>query len=220
MRILIRTTKNNNIIPFNYQGLLAGTLHKWLEYNEIHNKMSLYSFSWLSGTSINRQGFNCPNGATWFISFYDNTYVKKIIKSIMSSPDMFCGLRVTDVIIKETPIFSEMKCFKLASPILLKEKKDNDNIIHITYKDDNVDELLEKSIRHKMKMANIPEDDSLKITIDKNSSECKTKFVKIHNIGNRCFLCPIKIEGSDITKEFIWNVGLGNSTGVGFGSLY
>jgi CRISPR-associated endoribonuclease Cas6 len=138
----------------------------------------------------------------------------------MSSPDMFCGLTVTDVIIKENPTFSETKYFKLASPILLKQKTDNCNIIHITYKDEDVDKLLENSIKHKMRIANIPDDNTLKITVDKSSAECKTKFVKIHDIGNRCFYSPIQIEGRDITKKFIWNVGLGNSTGVGFGSLY
>ena len=219
MRILIRTTKNDSIIPFNYQGLLAGTLHKWIGYNGIHNNMSLYSFSWLNGTSIDNEGFNCRNGSNWFISFYENQYIKTIIKSIISSPDMFCGLTVTDVTIKEDPIFSETKSFKLASPILLKQKIDNHNVVHVTYKDKDVDRLLENSIRHKMRIANIPEDDTLKITVDKSSVECKTKFVKIHDIGNRCFFSPIQIEGRDTTKSFIWNVGLGNSTGVGFGAI-
>ena len=45
MRLLIRTTNNNKIIPFDYQGMLIGTLHKWLGYNDIHDKISLYSFS-------------------------------------------------------------------------------------------------------------------------------------------------------------------------------
>lgn|SRR5574344_2190383 len=220
MRLLIRTTNNNKIIPFDYQGMLIGTLHKWLGYNDIHDKISLYSFSWLKGTTMSSEGFNCNGGSNWFVSFHESQYIKSIVKSIMYSPEMFCGLTVTDVIIKEDPNFSEVSNFNLASPILLKQKINNGTVMHYTFNDNNVNNLLEDTIRHKMKIANIPEDITLKISIDKSSLDCKTKLVKIHNIENKCFYSPIHIEGQEITKRFIWNVGLGNSTGSGFGSIY
>jgi CRISPR/Cas system endoribonuclease Cas6 (RAMP superfamily) len=31
--------------------------------------------------------------------------------------------------------------------------------------------------------------------------------------------CPIIIKGKPETKLFAWNVGLGNSTGIGFGAI-
>lgn len=219
MRILIYTTKNENIVPFDYQGLLAGTIHKWLGLNELHDKISLYSFSWLSGATLCKFGFNFEKGSQWFISFHEREYLKTIIKSILSSPEMFCGMKVTDVTIKDNPDFTSTEDFVLASPIFLKERCEN-KVKHLTYNDESVDELLEYSIRHKITIANIPEDDTLKISIGINSGMCKTKIVKIHDISNKCFYCPIHITAKNETKQFIWDVGLGHSTGVGFGSIY
>ena len=49
MRLHIITTSNTTIVPFNYQQKLIGTVHNWLGKNELHDKISLYSFSWLKG---------------------------------------------------------------------------------------------------------------------------------------------------------------------------
>ncbi|MEG1821282.1 MAG: hypothetical protein RR201_03485, partial [Malacoplasma sp.] len=58
MRIILETTSNTSIIPFEYQQKMLGVIHKWLGNNEIHNKISLYSFSWFfGGTMIDKQGF-------------------------------------------------------------------------------------------------------------------------------------------------------------------
>ena len=49
MRIHLSTSANNELVPFNYQQKLIGVLHRWLGTNELHDKISLYSFSWLKG---------------------------------------------------------------------------------------------------------------------------------------------------------------------------
>lgn len=219
MRIILITTKNESIVPFDYQELLVGVIHKWLGMNDLHDKISLYSFSWLNGANLCENGFDFENGAQWFISFYESKYLKTIISSIQSSPELFYGMRVTDVTIKDDPNFTYTEDFVLASPILLKERQEKE-IKHLIYSDEDVESLLEYTIRHKMEIAGIPKDETLKIAIDKFSQMCKRKMVKIHGISNRCFYCPIRIKAKNETKQFIWNVGLGHSTGVGFGSIY
>ena len=52
MCIYLRTTPNDVIVPFDYQQKIVGTIHKWLGNNEIHDKISLYSFSWLLGGNM------------------------------------------------------------------------------------------------------------------------------------------------------------------------
>lgn len=49
MRIHISTTKNTSLVPFDYQQKLVGTIHKWIGDNSVHDRISLYSFSWLKG---------------------------------------------------------------------------------------------------------------------------------------------------------------------------
>lgn len=78
MRIKIKTTSNNSILPFDYQGKLIGVIHKWLGTNEIHDKISLYSFSWLlNGIMVDKKGYMFPDGAELLISFYEDQYLKK-----------------------------------------------------------------------------------------------------------------------------------------------
>lgn len=49
MQIHLKITESDKIIPFNYQPILTGAIHKWIGKNEIHDELSLYSFSWLNG---------------------------------------------------------------------------------------------------------------------------------------------------------------------------
>lgn len=72
MRIHISTTKNTSLVPFNYQQKLVGTIHKWIGENSIHDRISLYSFSWLQGGRKVSDALDFPEGATLFLGFYDD----------------------------------------------------------------------------------------------------------------------------------------------------
>ncbi|MCH8533967.1 MAG: hypothetical protein LAT51_02760, partial [Flavobacteriaceae bacterium] len=57
MRIHLKLKSKNNQIPYNYQHLLTGCLHKWIgEKNIIHGQVSQYSFSWLQNVKTNKNG--------------------------------------------------------------------------------------------------------------------------------------------------------------------
>ncbi|MBS7321320.1 MAG: hypothetical protein KIG55_06995 [Myroides sp.] len=123
MRLYIKLSKNTQIIPYSYQHLLTGLVHKWIgKNNEEHGKSSLYSFSWLQNTSSNNNGINLNRDAYFFISAYDSDLIKKIIKGILSDPETFCGSRVIDVQIKNVPEFSSEEKFFLNSPILIRQR--------------------------------------------------------------------------------------------------
>lgn len=219
MRIYLSTTPNNVIVPFDYQQKLIGVLHKWLGANELHDFISLYSFSWLMNGKISNDGFLFNKGAKWFISFHEDKYLKDVIRTILNDPEMFCGLVVKDISIEDTVNLENQKCFRLASPIFIKRKID-ENIKFFTFEDEEANDLMLDTIKNKMNLAGMPTDETLKITFDTNYSMKKVKNVRIHNIVNKCSMCPVIIEGRQSTKNFIWNVGLGNSTGSGFGAIY
>jgi CRISPR-associated endoribonuclease Cas6 len=71
-----------------------------------------------------------------------------------------------------------------------------------------------------MEKAGLPKDESLKIRFDTSAAGVKTKLVPYREIKIRANMCPVIIEGKPETKVFAWNVGLGNSTGAGFGAIY
>lgn len=220
MRIKIKTTSNNSILPFDYQGKLIGVIHKWLGTNEIHDKISLYSFSWLlNGIMVDKKGYMFPDGAELLISFYEDQYLKKIIDSILSDPEMFYGLFVKDIVVIESSTFvEEPQRFFLASPIFIK-RLIGDNIKYYFYDDQESNQLMTETLKHKMREAGLPEDDTLRVEFDISYSKKKKKMVTIHGIKSIANMCPVIIHGTQTSKGFAWIVGLGNGTGSGYGAL-
>ena len=222
MRIVIHTTPNSSIVSFDYQQKLVGTIHKWLGNNEIHDNISLYSFSWLlGGKMIRNQGYTFPDGASFFVSFYEEEYLRLLIRTILSDPEMFCGLKVRDISIVNQPVFSEdAQYFRLASPIFIKRLQDGTrNYKFYLYDDEVSNTLMTETLKHKMKEASLPEDGTLKVEFDLTYPQKQVKMVTIHGIKSKASMCPVIIHGSPRSKLFAWTVGIGNSTGSSFGSL-
>lgn len=220
MRLQIITSPNTSAIPFNYQQKLTGIIHKWLgENNEEHGEISLYSFSWLQNTKVEKDGLNCPKGAKWFISFYDYKRAKDVLSNIRIKPEMFCGMTAEEVIIEETPDFSNRELFLLGSPVLIKRSK-NGKTVEYDYESPESGKLLEDTLRTKMQKAGLPNDDTLRIAFDLSYEKRKKKLVWYDGISSKANMCPVIIKGNNVTKQFAWNVGIGNCTGIGFGSIY
>ncbi len=62
-------------------------------------------------------------------------------------------------------------------------------------------------------------DGDVKVYFDPDYLNPKTKLVEINGIKNRSTMCPVIIEGTPENILFAWNVGVGHSTGCGFGAL-
>jgi CRISPR/Cas system endoribonuclease Cas6 (RAMP superfamily) len=63
-------------------------------------------------------------------------------------------------------------------------------------------------------------DKKVRISFDREFVNPKIKLVCIKNIQHHASVCPVIIEGTPEAVQFAWNVGIGNSTGSCFGSLY
>ena len=132
---------------------------------------------------------------------------------------MFCGMVVEDVTIEEDPDLTYQEHFNIASPILIKRPSESGTTEYLF---DNPDcgKLMEETLRTKMKITGLPDDETLHIEFDLSYAKKKTKLVWYGDISNRANICPVIIQGTNLTKQFAWNVGLGNCTGIGFGSIY
>lgn len=220
MRIHIQFIAKNAIIPFNHLPLLTGTIHKWIGVNnQEHGEVSLYTFSWLQGGKkhASGKGLIFEHTGSFFISAHSNELLQSIIKNIHADNTMFMGLEVKEIIMQQDPDFVGKELFFPASPIFVKRKVD-DVIKHYTFYDEQTSLFLKETLETKMKCAGI-EDESLQLTIDKTYPKPKTKLVQYGTVKNKAFYCPIIIQAKPETKAFAWNVGLGNSTGIGFGAL-
>jgi len=219
MRLHLEISSNNTIVPFNYHEKSVGVLHKWLGNNELHGVMSLYSFSWLMNGKKVENGLNFPNGTSMFLSFYEEHYLKQVLKTILCDPEMCYGMRVQDVIIQEEPDLTEKEFFLCGSPIFIRRHEGN-NDTHYTYESELAGNIMKETLLHKMEIAGLPADETLQIRFDMTYPKKKIKLVDYRGIKNKVNQCPVIIQGKPETKVFAWNVGLGNSTGIGFGSIY
>ncbi|MEY4539835.1 MAG: hypothetical protein RLZZ306_1592 [Bacteroidota bacterium] len=217
MRIHLKLSSNKYPVPFDHLHFLVGAFHKWVGTNEIHNEVSLYSLSWLKGGKANSKGLSFPEGTTWFISAYDETLIKRIINGIRDSPEVCCGMIVKEIILQQTPEFQTGKLFTVNSPVLVKELIEKEQK-HILFSELKSDEILTKTLKSKLSKAGLDEQ-GVNVYFDRSYPQAKTKLVNYRNIGNKANICPVIIEGTPEQIGFAWNVGVGNSTGIGFGAL-
>ncbi len=218
MRLYLRLSRNKELIPFNYQPFLVGAIHKWLgENNKEHGKISLHSFSWLQNVDAKKYGINLKPDSYFFISAYEDAVIKRILKGVMADPSVCFGAVVTDVEIVEQPIIASTGTFAVASPVLIKKAEGN-KTHHILYNDVQSEECLTALMCKKMEVAGLSSQ-GLKIKFDTTYHSPKVKLIRYKAVDNKVSLCPVFIEGSQEQINFVWNVGVGNSTGIGFGAI-
>jgi len=185
MRLHLMLTPNREPVPFDYQVNLVRTFHKWLGENKIHNSISLYSLSWLKGGKLSKGTLNFSMGANWFISSYDITLIKFLIKKIRIDPKVAFGMEIKDILIQETPNLQNQEIFKIASPILIKRTIGIKEKYYF-YDDDESDHLMTETIVSKMKKAGLNDID-IEISFYKKYSNPKIKgmtYKGIHNKAN------------------------------------
>ncbi len=220
MRINLTLSPSTETIPFNHLPVLAGALHKWLGPNEVHDGLSLYSFSWLQGGQSTRQGLRFPKGASWFISAIDGDFLSRSIHGILADPHLRWGMRVEQATLQAPPDFTDVPevRFLLASPVFIKRQLPDGEEKHYLYTDPESDHLLTETLQHKLRVAGLP-DTGVTVRFDRQYPKAKTQLQRYRGIDNKCSYCPVWVQGSPEQLAFAWTVGLGNSTGVGFGAV-
>lgn len=218
MRLYLKLTKNAVAIPFNYQHLLTGAIHKWIgKENKEHGDVSLYSFSWLQKVNANNKGIILTRDSYFFVSTCKDDLLKAILKGVLENPFVYCGSEVYDVQIMQTPEFGTREHFLLASPIFIKRRFD-DKQKHIAFNDEDSGKYMTETMSKKMSVAGLSSE-GLSVEFDRNYPNPRTKLIHYEKIGNKVNICPVIIEGTPEQIAFAWNVGIGNSTGIGFGAL-
>jgi CRISPR-associated endoribonuclease Cas6 len=217
MRIHLIISASEQIVPFDHQHLLTRCIYSWLGESEEHDSISLYSFSRLANATYKNEGLSFNHGTSFFFSAFSSGLIKRLLQGVQKTPDMFYGLKVREIIIQEEPDLEHKEKFLVASPIFIK-RRNKDNIDHVVFDDMQAGEYLKETLLTKMALANI-NDGTLEVSFDTSYRNAKTCLINYKGIDNRANICPVIIKGRNETKLFAWNVGLGNSTGIGFGAI-
>lgn len=221
MRIKINFAGINDSIPINSQHIVNSFIHKCLGENNIyHDKPSDYCISMLAGGNMNsdKNTLSFKNGAYIIVSTIDHVFLNTLIAGVMKIKQIenfkFVGLEFL-----EDYFYDGYNHFKTFTPILLKEKVDN-KVVFTTIENDNfVEKLKEQTIRTIKKINSKLDVSDLEIILH-NTGVQKTKTIIINTLPNKASLCHLSIKCNKKVAELLYNIGLGHSTGSGFGMIY
>lgn len=221
MRLQLQLTPNIQPVPFNHLHQLTGTIHKWLGQNDIHNGLSLYSFGWLHGGEIRKDGLTFPRGTQWNISFFNDAHSRQLLKGLLAEPTAIFGMDIFEVREVEPPDFREQHPFMTdGSAIVVRQKRPDGSREYILWDNPGSDEALTQSFRRKLANAGFAgEDLDVTVRFDREYKKARTRKITIKGTNHRGSECPVIIEGTANAQYVAWTAGLGELTGSGFGAL-
>lgn len=229
MKLKIEFTANKEPVPFTYISNLNGYLHKVLgSENKYHDDISLYSTSFLHGGKIskNKKYLDFPRGAQWYISSPNKQFILDFINNVYKDTSFAFGMELQGVEVVEGELINEGEyyLFHTMSPILLKQRDpDTRKNIYFTYEDDvkTTSELMKSIILKKAEKAGIAiKSTDFDISFNYEYQQKKIKWITVKTVNNKTSVCPIFLKtAKPEVAEFIYAVGVGHSTGSGFGYL-
>lgn len=212
---VIFTKPTNNTIPISNQKELNSYIHKCLGVNnEYHDSFSDYAISSIQGGKLTSDKMLSFENSTphIIISSENEQFLSKIIMGIQSNQFKLFDMDFVQFEFNDFIVNPYCDTIITISPILLKH---NDR--KITFKNENWIEVLTQQVRKKLQHKGIM-DDTFKIEL-RNVEKAKEKLIHVGNVFNLCSMVSLKVYGKKKTRKTIYNMGFGNSTGCGFGSI-
>lgn len=216
MRVSLHLSPNTEPVPFNYQPVLVGAFHHWLGENELHDDISLYSLSWLTKGKSKGAALDFPEGSTFFISAPSPGLLSSLIEGVQAGWMLRWGMQVESITIERTPSFGDYHRFYVQSPVLIKRQEAGRKRYFYPHNEES-SQYLTETLLNKLGRANLPQE--VEVSFDTSYENPKTKLVNYKGINIRASFCPVIVKGHPRAVQFAWEVGVGNSTGIGFGAL-
>ncbi len=218
MRVNFFLSPNNRrLVPFDYQQKLTGRIHTWLGENALHDDISLYSISWLGHGEVRSGALDFPNGTQLHVSAASDDLLADLIAGLQHDTEVNWGMKVTAIMPQRTPEFNRSARFMMQSPVLIKRREEAGGNKFYYHTDPEAGDYLTETMQSKMKHAGISGE--LKLRFDTDFKGARIKMATYRGIKNKASLCPVIAEGDPECIAFAWNVGIGNSTGIGFGAI-
>lgn len=224
MRIKLVFSKNTENVP-NNQNVVNSYIHDSLgRNNKYHDSKSDYCISRMMGGVIVNGGrdVNYPNGGFIIVTSPDMEFLNNILLGVMNNSDFGYGMTFKNVINIEEKFYNGWNFFKTTDMgfILRKKTKIGEENKFWTLEDENFTDVVKEHIVRKFSKINPRLNfNNLKVEITKHPKHIVTKrYVK--NVPNDTNVCQISIHADKNVAKTIYNYGLGQSTGSGFGTLY
>ncbi len=239
MRALIRFSPNTHTVPFNHLPKVVGFIHRCIgKDNALHDNVSLYSLGWLQGGVKRREGLTFPEGAQLSFSAHDPQVLLQFVQGVQKKMDFAFGMAAEEVVLQKPPYIDTGEArFGVASPVLVRkdvpfeelpehirahmkahDKAAERAVKYLTCEDEEADEILTQVFHTKLEAAGLPTEGA-SVRFDRDYLRPRVKLVDYDGVKSKASLCPVIVKGSPEQIAFCWKVGVGQSTGIGFGSL-
>jgi len=229
MRIKLKFGKNIENVPNNLS-VVNSYVHNCLgRNNEYHNKHSDYNIGRLYGGNVidNGKFVDYPNGGYLLITSLDPEFINKFIMGVLKNQSIGYGMQFEDIEYINEDFYNGWNYFKTTDMGIM-IRKPNDSIYddddkhkgYYTLNDPEFSNVLKHHIINKFGKINPKFDFSnLEIVINEHQGH-KVAYRYSKHIKNSVSICQININTNKKLAEALYNYGLGQSTGSGFGTIY
>jgi CRISPR-associated endoribonuclease Cas6 len=222
MRIKVKFSPTNIELPINNQDLVNSFIHRVLgKDNKYHDAKNNYSISSLQGGTWIKDSNNISlkKGGYITISSLDDEFIDKILMNLYITP-FHQNIKVIGIDFIDEKLYNGWNHFVTLSPFIIKKYEDKHKYTFLTVDEENFESKVETYLINKISKINPNLDLSdFKIEI-KNNKNHKSKKVLVKNVINKANLCHISIFTNKKVANLLYNIGIGQSTGSGFGTIY
>lgn len=203
-----------NGLSINNQHYVNGFIHKCLgENNKYHDSFSDYAISSVQGGKLNNGKLTFNDNPYILISSENTEFINELMQGILTTNADIEGIKFSRFDFSDYNIHDYYDKIVTLSPILIKDKSG----MKLSFKDEKFLEVLTSNCIKKLKHAGIT-DNSFKIEI-RNIEKAKVKKIMVGDVFNICSLISLIIYGKPKTRKTLYNMGIGNSCGCGFGTI-
>ena len=220
LKIYFKPTKiyngNKIILPFNNQKELNSFIYKTLgDNNSYHDSFSDYSISSIQGGRMYDKKHIIFDKSQPYIQVAseNNQFIGDLINGLNKREYMFFNLEFEKIEFLSFNINSRFDTILTISPVIVKDE--NGKKISIDNKD--FISYLKKNCIEKLRHKGIV-DETFDISL-RHSEKAKQKMIMVGDIFNISSIISLYVYGKPKSRETLYNLGLGGSTGSGFGAI-
>lgn len=224
MNLTLVMSRPKNVIPYKHHHKVVGAFHKWLGTNVLHDELSLYSLSWLNGGKATKNGLKFNTNPALTISTPYRGIIHELAAGISHDPSFMYDMRVIESFAREPfPDFSDdfeiSGTFVLGTPLFVKGQNSKFGL-YVSKNLDEINNSISSLMHRKRERGEILEYPlHIEIVVADNIKEKTYSYrkdnVDIYHSANSNV--KIKFTGHPIAVRFAAEVGIGNSTGIGYG---
>jgi len=228
MRIKLNFTNNLKLVPNNLN-VMNSYINKCLGVNnEYHNTKSNYSISALLGGIVvdNGKHINYPNGGYIVVTSLDSDFITKILMGVLNNDIIDYGMKFNGVDHIKESFYNGWNYFKTTDTgFIIKKPRntiyDNDDTHkgYYTLNDPNLIDVLKNHIINKFGKIGDFDFTDMEIQITDHQKN-RVEFRYSKQVKNSVNICQINIKTNKKLAETIYNYGIGQSCGSGFGTVY